>query len=475
MERKGKVKSGKLNNVVDKIRSKRRDKKDKSDVRNTTSYKIKKRLLALLKSLLLMVKSVTVLSIVITILVIIVVFLFIIILLVAMAGIIMIITGDNKGTSINLQSNATQTSTNSKPTTSTKADVDAWLNACDRAWKYLRKQGYNYVQACRSDKRYGTVRLDCSGYVYTCLKEAGFVKSPSSSAGPDTSTFVSEMKKIKGWTIIPFVYGRTKLKRGDIVLTDGHICVYAGGISYYNNSSSRNSFQTHKGKYDAQWEYDKMKDGSCRYLFRLTSSTTVTIKGTKIKELMYPDVGENKLIPFICQTDYSDVAMNKANGCPANYPTNIATSGCSFTAMAMIATYLTGKVWTPKDTLKRCGDAYHGYGFISSIGCNNSWWIKKLGLGKKYKLVLCKSSKQAMKYGKKLYPLFCSMGASSRFTSNCHYIVVRGITKKGECYVNDPSGGKEGYTNKQWLNKKFDFVRDVWNHKHAGIWAVVPK
>ena len=195
MERKGKVKSGKLNNVVDKIRSKRRDKKDKSDVRNTTSYKIKKRLLALLKSLLLMVKSVTILSIIITILVIIVVFLFIIILLVAMAGIIMVLSSDGGKNSINNILTSSNSNTGNNKKVEKVADIDGWLDACQRTWTHNRNKGYNYVKAIKKDKEYGLIRLDCSGYAWQCLSEFGSVKKPNKGDIPTSSSFASSSKK----------------------------------------------------------------------------------------------------------------------------------------------------------------------------------------------------------------------------------------------------------------------------------------
>lgn len=361
----------------------------------------------------------------------------------------------------------------------TEADIDGWLSSCSTVWKHFKEKGYTYSYGgTTSDSKYGKVRKDCTGYVYTCLKEAGYVKSPSDAMGVSSYDFANFMKGVKGWEVIAYNDG-VKMKKGDIVIYNGHVCIYAGGDKYFNNASVRHCPTSESGPYSCSWQTSNFKSASGKYLARLTAVTNAGGNtGKKLSKLTYPSVGEIKTVPWMCQGDYSNVKMTSANGAGGNYGSNsIASSGCGFTALAMVSTWVTGEVITPKDTLKKCGSAYHGEGMESSTVFNDSWWAKKLGIDDKVKSKSMTSLKQAKSYGQK-YPLIVSV-RSCKFTDNCHYIVVRGITSNGKCYVNDPNGrsrgSRYGMSAEQWLNNKFDFESDVWNHKNSGCWAIIPK
>lgn len=127
----------------------------------------------------------------------------------------------------------------------------------------------------------------------------------------------------------------------------------------------------------------------------------------------------------------------------------VGKGGCGVTAMAMIQAYLTGKVLSPASIAKWSND--HGYyipgqgtawGFFSAY--SSSIGITCKNLGKNSKAVIT-----ALEEGR---PVIASMGPGT-FTSNGHFIVLRGITKDGKILVNDPN---DNYYSKNFYKKEFD-------------------
>ncbi|MGN0977196.1 MAG: C39 family peptidase [Faecousia sp.] len=125
-------------------------------------------------------------------------------------------------------------------------------------------------------------------------------------------------------------------------------------------------------------------------------------------------------VPRYFQTDYPYIKFG--NG-------TIATSGCSMTCLAMMATYLTDREYTP-DQL-----AYH----FGSYGKNN---IERLEYGiEQMQLPVqriddCQAVLRALKEGK---TAIIMVNSQSVFTQAQHFIVLAGMTEDGKILVNDPN------------------------------------
>jgi hypothetical protein len=124
-------------------------------------------------------------------------------------------------------------------------------------------------------------------------------------------------------------------------------------------------------------------------------------------------------VPLYFQTDYPDVAFGKGT---------IATSGCSITCLAMVATYLTDREYTPPQL------AHH----FGSYGETN---IDRLNYGIEQMQLPCRytfdadETLQAVREGKVAIAL---MGETSIFTTSQHFIAIVGMGEYGKFLVNDP-------------------------------------
>lgn len=131
-------------------------------------------------------------------------------------------------------------------------------------------------------------------------------------------------------------------------------------------------------------------------------------------------------VPVYYQTDYPYLKFG--NG-------TIATSGCSITCLAMIATYMTDQEYTPPQM------AHH----FGSYGKNN---IERLDYGiSEMQLPYHRTSSvqdvtQAVKEGKVAIVM---MDEESVFTTEQHFIVIAGFNEAGKYVVNDPM--ETNYTN----------------------------
>jgi len=124
-------------------------------------------------------------------------------------------------------------------------------------------------------------------------------------------------------------------------------------------------------------------------------------------------------VPRYYQTDYPHIRFGN---------NTIATSGCSVTCLAMVATYLTDQEYTPPQL------AYH----FADFGKNN---IERLDHGiaqmqlpyertEDIQVVL-----KALREGKVAIVM---MDDESEFTNEQHFIVAAGINEAGKIIVNDP-------------------------------------
>ena len=124
-------------------------------------------------------------------------------------------------------------------------------------------------------------------------------------------------------------------------------------------------------------------------------------------------------VPLYFQTDYPDVAFGKGT---------VATSGCSITCLAMVATYLTDREYTPPQL------AHH----FGSYGETN---IDRLNYGIEQMQLPCRytfdadETLQAVREGKVAIAL---MGETSIFTTSQHFIAIVGMGEYGKFLVNDP-------------------------------------
>ena len=146
------------------------------------------------------------------------------------------------------------------------------------------------------------------------------------------------------------------------------------------------------------------------------------------------DIPENAggmSIPLLLQTDnrWRDVPFGGGN---------IASSGCSITSLAMVASYLTGKAIYPQDIARWTGNRYY------VKGDGQAWAIigavaSHYGLKCRQQAANPDAIRKALKDGKPVIVSTTGYGTTKEFTRKGHYIVLRGLTSSGKVLVNDPN------------------------------------
>lgn len=135
-------------------------------------------------------------------------------------------------------------------------------------------------------------------------------------------------------------------------------------------------------------------------------------------------------IPILYQYDYWQTVC-KINGSPRS----VATSGCGAVSASMVIAYLTGNTeQTPYTLFYRAVKTGHYYG----DGLDHdaiSWMLRENGVKCKWIYNNAAAIKQALREGK---PVIAHMGPGI-FTTQGHYIVLRGLTEDGKVLVNDPN------------------------------------
>ncbi len=124
-------------------------------------------------------------------------------------------------------------------------------------------------------------------------------------------------------------------------------------------------------------------------------------------------------IPLYYQTDYPDVMYGSGT---------IATSGCSITSLAMVATYLTDHVYMPDELAD-----YFGGGANNNID-RLEYAIEELKLPYEGPLNFHETL-QALKEGKVAIAL---MNENSILTNSQHFVVMPGFNEDGKIVVLDP-------------------------------------
>lgn len=144
---------------------------------------------------------------------------------------------------------------------------------------------------------------------------------------------------------------------------------------------------------------------------------------TTVPETLPPETEPEKVtvdkVPLYYQSDYPYIKFGSGT---------IATSGCSVTCLAMIATYMTDHEYTPPQM------AYH-------FGRYGKTHIQRLDYGISQLQLPCQRTEDirdvfaGLRSGKVAILL---MDEESVFTTEQHFIVVAGMTEDGKFLVNDP-------------------------------------
>lgn len=124
-------------------------------------------------------------------------------------------------------------------------------------------------------------------------------------------------------------------------------------------------------------------------------------------------------MPAFLQEDYPETAFGSGT---------VAESGASVTALAMVASWLTGYDYTP--------DALAGYfgRYAEDVDTLLEQATKALGLTCR-KAADFQETFQSLEEG---CAVICQMGNQSVFTDDTHLVVLREVSPEGRIYVNDP-------------------------------------
>lgn len=125
-------------------------------------------------------------------------------------------------------------------------------------------------------------------------------------------------------------------------------------------------------------------------------------------------------VPLYFQNQYPDVRYGSGS---------VATSGCSITSLAMVASYMTDHLYSPAELADYFGgSAYSNMARLESASDALQLPYKKAANWHE--------SLQALKDGKVVIAL---VEEDSVFTESQHFIVLTGMTEAGKILVNDPN------------------------------------
>lgn len=161
-------------------------------------------------------------------------------------------------------------------------------------------------------------------------------------------------------------------------------------------------------------------------------------------------------IPLYYQTDYPDIRYGAGS---------IATSGCSVTSLAMVATYLTGHTYMP-DELADCFSNYNSINHIDKLEYMSDMLQLPWERAKNFHVAL-----DALEEGKIVIAL---MEGTSLFTTGQHFIVWTGINENGKIMVNDPNEANYSLWN---LKNAFENGFDEGDlcYGYSGAWIYDPE
>lgn len=161
-------------------------------------------------------------------------------------------------------------------------------------------------------------------------------------------------------------------------------------------------------------------------------------------------------VPVYYQTDYPDVRYGISG--------TIATSGCSVTCLAMVATYLTGYTYLPDDLANYFAD-YDTDNNVQKLEKMSEVLMLPWEKASNFHVAL-----KALKEGKIIIAL---MNEKSLFTSGQHFIVLTGINENGLITVNDPNQANYSLWN---LERAFEegFTEGDISCGYSGAWIYDP-
>lgn len=125
-------------------------------------------------------------------------------------------------------------------------------------------------------------------------------------------------------------------------------------------------------------------------------------------------------VPLYFQNQYPDVRYGSGS---------VATSGCSITSLAMVASYMTDHLYSPAEL----ADYFGGSAYSNMARLETASDALQLPWKK---AINWHESLQALKDGKVVIAL---MEEASVFTESQHFIVLTGMTDDGKILVNDPN------------------------------------
>ena len=169
---------------------------------------------------------------------------------------------------------------------------------------------------------------------------------------------------------------------------------------------------------------------------------------TPVKQIEYKTYNS---VPLYFQDDYPDVMFGAGT---------VATSGCSITSLAMVATYLTGHEYLPDELAGYCG------GRAENNVARMEYGIDQMKLPCRP----CENWHVVMKELNRGKVVILLVDEKSIFTDSQHFVVLTGLTEDGLILVNDSnSKNYERWDLKEKLITGFP-ESDLWRGFN-GAWA----
>ena len=169
-----------------------------------------------------------------------------------------------------------------------------------------------------------------------------------------------------------------------------------------------------------------------------------------LQEMPVPDAMYCADMPWYDQNDYPSVPYGSGT---------VANNGSGITALAMVATYMTGHEYTP-DML---AEYFGGEARNNIVRLENGSRTLKLSWSraKNWRAVYA-----ALQEGKVAIVL---IDGPCAFTESQHFVVLKGVTNDGKVLVNDPDG--ENYANPELqYGLAYGFETEaIWKH-YGGAW-----
>ena len=201
-----------------------------------------------------------------------------------------------------------------------------------------------------------------------------------------------------------------------------------GGLSYDGEEDEINnsSFTIAKAAFIAElYANSSSKDFENSFLSIVNNPDVEEVEKetTNYKPKAYIEVQDTKF-PQYFQGDYPNT--------PYGAYGTVASHGCGITCVAMVATYLTDKTYTPDVLAEQFGSYNTAVGSYWSLFEDSA---KELGLDFEEETTDWSKVKEALKDGKPVI----SIQSTGRFTGGGHFICLFGLTDSGKIIVYDPN------------------------------------